>query len=698
MNVPPPADAITQPVRHNCLMKTITRYFTSVFCMWAMFTCLSTMVSCSDDVDDSNLYVFDGSTVTDLVKEAPDLGYYYSLLKKARSGKKGSTMDHLLETRGNYTVFAPTNDAVQHFVDSIYETTGYNVDEVPDSLAQQIVFNSIIDTDMQEGYSTVGFREGAFDYKTMADRFATVSFAAGDTTGRARIFINAFSEIIRPDNEAGNGWLHVVNRVVMPYASSLPDLIAGQDNLQIFGHLLFVTSWRDSLNEYRDEEYEEQVKPEYGYSPSWTGIYPQHRYLGYTAFVETDSLLCSRWGITIKRENGNIVNWSEIMERVNEACRTYYPLATSNDLTSPDNAVNQFVGYHLIRGALSYNKLVIHYNETGYSLSNPDRFGINKMQYYESLGKNNRIVKITEGEHTEGKRINRYVSEYDWDTYEEIDVPRKGILVYPDNGSRDIQALNGFYYIIDDVLVYDNDVPGKVLNERMRWDALSFQPELFTNGLRALPNQNFYFIPCGYLSGISFNEETCLVIHQVYAAVGCRAYEQDEPIFEGPYDVTYRLPLVPNDGTYELRIAVGNGSTCGMMQVYFGTDKNNLTAIGLPLDMRYEENTPWIQYFLDTDDRYENSRLERNMRNHDVMKGSNCYGDFSYSATVGGRNSGFGLHKLRHIIYRGSVVGNTRYYLRFKNVLDNPTAHLDIDYIEWVPKSVYDGVTPEDYY
>lgn len=679
-------------------MKTRVRHFAVLCSFLAITACMFVNVSCSDKVDDSNLYVFSGSTITDLIKDNPDLSYYYELLKKSRSGNKGSTMDHLLEARGNYTVFVPTNDAVQHFLDSIYETTNYNLADVPDSMAQQIVFNSIIDTDFQEGYRTTDFREGAFDYKTMADRFATVSFSAGDSTGRPRIFINAFSEIISSDNEAGNGWMHVVNRVVMPYSSALPDLIAGQDNLQIFGRLLFLTSWRDSMADYRDEEYEALSKPEMGQAPSYLGYYPQHRYFGYTAFVETDSLLCDRWGITIKRENGNIVNWSEIMEKVEQACKAYYPHATSNDLTSPDNAINQFVGYHLVRGAMSYNKLVIHYNETGYSLSTPDRFGINKMQYYETMGKDNRILKIMEGAHTEGKRINRYVSEYDWDTYEEITVPRKGILISPNNGTRDIQALNGFYYVIDDVLVYDDDVPGKVLNERMRWDVLSFQPELFTNGLRALPNQNYYYIPRGYLEDVTFTDDTYLTILMVYAAVGNRAYEQDEPFFEGQYDVTYRMPLVPNDGTYELRIAVGNGSNCGMMQTYFGTNKNNLSAVGLPLDMRYVETTDWIQYFLDTEDRQENARLERNMRNHNVMKGSNCYGDFSYGVTEGGRNSGFGLHKLRHIVYRGPVRANTRYYLRFKNVLNNPTAHLDIDYIEWVPKSVYDGVEPEDYY
>ena len=226
----------------------------------------------------------------------------------------------------------------------------------------------------------------------------------------------------------------------------------------------------------------------------------------------------------------------------------------------------------------------------------------------------------------------------------------------------------------------------------------AYFPDRLEPGTPNLPGIFGWEAALGYLEDVTFTDDTYLTILMVYAAVGNRAYEQDEPFFEGQYDVTYRMPLVPNDGTYELRIAVGNGSNCGMMQTYFGTNKNNLSAVGLPLDMRYVETTDWIQYFLDTEDRQENARLERNMRNHNVMKGSNCYGDFSYGVTEGGRNSGFGLHKLRHIVYRGPVRANTRYYLRFKNVLNNPTAHLDIDYIEWVPKSVYDGVEPEDYY
>lgn len=654
--------------------------------------------SCSDNVDDSNMFVFSGKQLADYIKENPDLSNYYQLLQQTKSGKKGSTMDHLLEARGNYTVFAPTNAAVQHYLDSVFATTNYDVTQTPDSVAEDIVYNSIIDTENNESYQTTDFVEGTLDYKSMDDRFVTIGFGTNDSTGKVKILVDAFSTIISPDNEAENGWMHIVDRVVMPYSSTLPDLIANQDNLRIFSHLLLTTSWSDSLLLIRDEEYEERDVPEYDNAPSWRGRVPQHRYYGYTAFVETDSLLCAKWGIQLRFENGGVANWPEVMERIGEVCRQYYPNATSSDLTSPDNAVNQFVAYHLIKGAISYNKLVIHYNEVGYAYDNPSKLGIDKMEYFETMGKDKHLLKITEGAQTDGKRLNRYVSRYDADSYEELEVPRPGVLINATNGTRDIQAINGFYYPIDDILWYDDDVPGKVLNERIRFDVLSQQPELFTNGLRALPNTNTYHIYNGYCENIKFNEQTYLTLLEVYGAVGNRAFEQDEPMFEGQYDVTYRLPRVPNDGTYELRVAVGNGGGCGMMQVYVGSNPDNLAAIGLPVDMRYTEQSArtLFGYFLDGDDKEENRRQEHNMRNHDVMKGTNCYGDFSSAGTVGGRNDGFSLHKLRHILFRGTVYKDRTYYVRFKSILTNPTAHLDIDYMEWCPKAVYDGVYGED--
>ena len=108
------------------------------------------------------------------------------------------------------------------------------------------------------------------------------------------------------------------------------------------------------------------------------------------------------------------------------------------------------------------------------------------------------------------------------------------------------------------MLWYDDDVPGKVLNERIRFDVLAIQPELMTNGMRALPNNNYYHIYNGYCEGITFTDETDLSLMMVYGNANCCAYEQDEPQFKDGYDVTFKLPRVPNEGTssYYTRLAV----------------------------------------------------------------------------------------------------------------------------------------------
>ena len=357
----------------------------TILWIMALLSIVMGFSSCSDDVDESNLYVFTGKSITDYIKEEPQLSYYYMLLQRTKSGKKGSTVDHLLEARGNYTVFAPTNDAVQHYLDSIYAVKDYDVTQTPDSVAQDIVFNSIIDSENNDAYRTTAFLEGTFDYKSMADRFVTVSFGSNDSTGRVAFYIDAFSKIISPDNEAENGWMHVVDRVVMPYSSTLPDLIASQDNLKIFSHLLLVTHLSDSLTLIRDEKYEEKDKPDRITTPTMNDIVPRHRYYGYTAFVEPDSLLCAKWGVTLREESGGVANWDEIMQRVEQVCKEYYPNATDPDLTSPDNAVNQFVTKYFLRcdGHIAGRGTQIEdYSPVGHASAYCARIGVNIADAY----------------------------------------------------------------------------------------------------------------------------------------------------------------------------------------------------------------------------------------------------------------------------------------------------------------------------
>ena len=87
--------------------------------------------SCKDDIDTSNMYTFTGHMITDYLAESDSFQLYsYCLRKVYLSDRSKSTFADLLSARGNYTVFAPTDEAMHHFLDSIYNHT-HKDDVVP---------------------------------------------------------------------------------------------------------------------------------------------------------------------------------------------------------------------------------------------------------------------------------------------------------------------------------------------------------------------------------------------------------------------------------------------------------------------------------------------------------------------------------------------------------------------------------------
>ncbi|MGN1214386.1 MAG: fasciclin domain-containing protein, partial [Bacteroidaceae bacterium] len=441
--------------------------------------------SCKDDVDESDMYTFTGKTVTSFLNENPDdySMFAYVLSKVQLSPKSKSTIADLLSARGNYTCFVPDNKALQTYLDSIYMVDNYDITLLPDSMAEYIARNAVIDNKNNDAYLSTDFNVGALETTNMDDRYITISF---DTLpgGQTATLINEKSRIVNADIELTNGVIHRIDRVLEMSRATLPALISQTENTRIFSYLLEVTSWADSMQLYRDDDYEynhsEYGNDEYGNSAK----NPEHRYYGYTAFVETDQTFHDKWGIDMPVVvNGIVTNKEAILAQIETKCQEYYT-NTSSDYRSEDNAVNQFVSYHLLPMRIAWEKLVIHYAEMGYSYRNPSNLTIDCFEYYETMGKQRRLVKLTEGSQTDGKRINRYVSKRNLQDYSEITVPIPGIKINESNDGNNFNALNGFYYTIDDILLYTNEVPNKVLNERIRFDISSLMPELITNGYR----------------------------------------------------------------------------------------------------------------------------------------------------------------------------------------------------------------------
>lgn len=659
--------------------------------------------SCKENIDESDLYTFTGEMLIDHLENSPDtFSLYTQILGIVHpSSRSESTMKELLSARGNYTCFAPTNEAIQTYLDSLYDIgilESSSIDDITDSVAEAIVFNSLIDNGDNTAYASTDFQD-PMPSNNMNDRPIRVTYSVtyeegtnGDSTATTNIYINVYSKVIGKDIEVENGYIHVIDHVISPSNSSVGDLLANTENLSFFGSLLMLTGWDQETTDYRDEDYEESDEAgSYftGNSGSWAGYYPEHRYHKYTIFVEPDSVY----------EAAGIYDVDDMMAYLEE--NAYYDEDTSygSDYESEDNALNQFVAYHIVPVGLDWSNMVTWSNEYGFyngSLNDGSSFRVNVWEYWETIGKHRRSMKIT-GMSGNRKRINRK-SVYNTTSYREISaqITIPGISVNQTNGEEDNNALNGYYFTIDDILLWTSDVPNTVLNERMRYDICSLLPEMINAGCRLNRNNSWYFTTDYFDNIVDMSDQTEFEYLPNTAGSGGNGswmnFQSDEFNIRGIYDFTMKLPPVPYTGTYEIRYGINANSNRGMAQVYIGTNPNNLPAIGIPLDLRILGSSSLIGWTSDSslgsDDAI--NEFDKQMRNNGYMKGPKY---FCPASGVTGRDC---TNCMRRIIYTGQLTAGETYYIRFKSVLDDTETEFFYDYLEFVPKSIYNGDVAED--
>lgn len=652
-----------------------------------------TLNSCKENIDDSNLYTFTGEMMIDHLRDNPDFSSYYEILGRVHPSKRSSsTMHELLAARGNYTCFAPTNEAIDLYIDSLLtigEVSSKEVSELPDSVAEYIVFNSIIDHGNNEAIASTEF-DKAENYANMNDRYITFTYTNAED-GSTVIYANTNSKITEMDIEVENGYIHVIDKVLSPSKATVADLIEATPNLSFFGGLLEMTGWDDKLLVWRDDAYEDfEEAGEVISTKTGNSQYPEHRYLGFTVFVEPDSVY----------EANGINSVAELMTYLQN--NAYYNEGTSygEDYTNPENAVNQFVAYHILPELLTWNNMVIWSNEKGYFSGSPNdgtSFNVNVWEYYETLDPHRRSIKITGIRN--GKRINRQ-SEYNLVTYRERNVNIEGVKINETNGENENYARNGYYFPIDEILLWTSDVPNKVLNERMRYDICSLLPELMTNGLRMnKTNGTDWVFKHDYFDNVlNMTDETVFNYLPNQGNAGSATtwldYQTDEWNIQGVYDFTMKLPPVPYTGTYEIRYGINANGNRGMAQIYVGENPNNLAAYGIPLDLRLGGSSTMVNWQSDTSLGNEDVIMEKDkaMRNNGYMKGP-AY--FFPASGVPGRDC---RDCLRRIVYTGRLEAGKTYYIRFKSVLDSSNTEFFFDYLELVPRTIYNGDISEDKY
>lgn len=695
--------------------------------------CAFSLLSCKEHIDTSDRFTLTKASIASYLSSHEEYSEYCKLLSQVKISKRSkSTVMQLLSARGHYTVFAPTNKAIQDYLDSLVlrgiiseaSWDAFATTQQADSVRQNIVYNSIIDPG---GFDNSGngilYYSGSFPSieneelasPVLSDRKLTIRRGQ---IGIDSIWVNrtALMSMRNRDIPALNGVIHQMEGVIALGNDALTDLLQSfldekRGSFQVAAKLVLACGLNDTLSKIRDERYEELYQTgqlvDLGNHPTEgsMGYIPQHRKYGFTLFAETDEF----WQQAIGK-NPEDISIEDVKQYL--IAQGIYPNATTdNQYNNPSNIVYQFVTYHLLPCRIPVDKLVIHYNEQGYN-PKTNTLGVPMYELYTTMGER-RLLKIYESRESGGVYLNRFpvLDNGRRGTYGEISCDPDKVGIYVNREKANLEAVNAVIYPIDQLLWYSEETRDNLHRQRLRWDVSSMFPEFMNNDIRGqtittarnmtvgIPSDNEYkyFQDMDILEGTKF-------YYLLGRDKGWPNYLGDEFNVIGRYEIVLRLPPVPRRGTYELRIGNSVGVTYrSIAQVYWGSNKHALPAIGIPMDFRMNglyimtdggNSISPIGWEEDTKDDDQNAEVDKKMRNNGFMKGLKIYCAGSPLATMSGRDL---YYETRRIMLTEIMDPDVVYYMKLKNVIDSDKKQLFLDYIELCPKEIYDNpMTPED--
>ena len=698
-------------------MKKLERYLSFVYC----FILSLFIVSCTEDIDTSARYVFTERTIAGYLSDHAQFSEYVRLMKEQRVSDVSETSVYQLMTAyGCYTCFAPTNDAIQLYMDSLVikgiipeaSWDAFTDERAKDSIRAVIVLNSILDGTKQDlAFITAEFPKTneEFSINTMADRKISVTYYKSDLDSCAIDGICPVSRVNR-DIEAINGYIHQVGYVINPSNETLGSTLhkyAADSlcNLSVIARCVEACGLIDTLTRVRDERYEMLYKtgafPEFNWQlRSWPIPPPEHRKYGFTLFAEKDEF----WEKTLGKDRRNITI-QDVMDWVED--QGYYPDGIKDgNFSDEKNLLNLFVTYHLLPQRIPVDKLALHYNERGYNYKNKNASPVIPVwAHYVTMGKR-RLLRIWESAESGGPCLNRFpkLNNGRHDDYHEKECSEinKGVKIVTDETSGIVKLINAIIYPIDEPIAYTENVRNELGKVRLRYDSWEFQPEAMNNDLRLTTKTDacWYFSSDPdkqYFDNMTVNSKQTRFMLLSGRDQSWPNYQGDEVLAEGVYDITFTLPPVPKFGIYEIRMGVSTYSgTRGICQVYWGSRKDQLVAEGIPVNMQLGGNSTnnLLGWERDSEDDDYDAEVDKKMRNNGFMKGPEYI-----VANAGGRETNrMNAGSTRRIVVREPMSPDVVYYMRFKTVQpDYTTKQLFVDYLEWCPKEVYDNPeTPED--
>lgn len=690
-----------------------------------------TFTACNPEPDESDLYTFTGRTIESFIQEDSTLTSFNYILTRVG-------YDKMMSAYGSYTCFAPTNDGVAFYIDSLYndvdaviphngmrqpegvsasyesQTPEERLQWLSDSLCLTIARYHITSS-----YKNIVSLTGSGEVNTM------LGYEFGFTPQGDKTLLGGKALIISSDNETINGLVHVIDNVIPRFTRFIGDVFdRNKDTYSIFGEALKLTGLDDSLLNYTRGVFTFNQLTREKIS---LGIYPSKNVggsgqmeckVGYTVFAESDEVMHKNNINSVddliayaNKVYANAPQWYDYMRE------NGLTVSTGDDYTNTFNALHMFMAYHIVKANMSVNWLVYDKGADAYWNFAPDA---DPYDYYDTMLPHT-MMKIWEP-HDVGNGKSLFINRYQ--TYNTLtnelaspgtnhELVRPGVGI---NRSASLQAFNGYIHSINNMLVYDQLVPKGVLHERMRVNCTSLFPELITNRIRSINSSDNLFsgyeggrygIPVNYFENmVYFVTEPSKSICLNYCTHGAmRCWESDQMQVWGAYDIAFKLPSVPSD-VYELRVVYAPMSYGSFMQYYIGTSSSVATMmpIGLPFDATIPVTDPRVGITNPAEEADYGVATDIALHNHGYMRGPYSYCGHAESTGWTTSNNGrfeFGASMtIRYVLGTVELKQGTENWLRIKslntNLRDKPVG---IDYVELVPTSVLDNQQyTEDWY
>lgn len=678
-------------------MKRLKYIFVGVVCA---LTGMAT-VSCSDEPDDENFYTFTGEMMSDYFRNRPEYSDFAYIVDQAG-------MTDLLSAYGHYTCFLPSNKVIENYLNkkglsSVKDLTR----EQCDTIARTHLVNNM--------YATIDMNDGTLNTANMNKRYIQITHTV-DKNDNSVVQLNRMSNIIfeLKDDSVENGIIHPIDVLLENSNSSISDVLKANDRIRIFYEGLVATGLRDTLIKTKDESYDGSKYGTYSYtSDFWRDIAvaPEEKKYGFTVFVEPDDLYEKKF-----KEYGISTSNGMVRALYDLACKIYDPVFAGDadykaaygfdKITDRNNPLNMFMAYHILtRDVIGWNKLTPIEVHSGI-VDGAIGIKIDKMNpcdWYETLMPRT-MMKLEQATVREymgnSERGQRYINRRVDDKFS-ID----GSKIQPTVEADYLQdAPNGRYFYIDDIIAFNKDTQEKVLNDRIRMDFSTIFPEVMTMNMRlngdptkddesskadqTFKNGKNYWFPKGYLDNVTMEGNGVLVYRRPHWNFW--SYEGDEFNLFGDYDFTFRLPPVPYEGEYQIRLGFCALDTRGVAQIYFDGKPQ-----GIPVDMRKRLSDETIlgdqfgtKKWVDMTDE-EKAEDQKMLKNLGYYRGA--YGGYhSSGSTINEFVDNPRTYRL--VLCTVHINPKKDHYIRVRctssSKLGNNNEFM-MDYLEIVPKSVY---------